>query len=936
MDKGAHFHNCDFQVHTPRDINWNGDRAITDDQRKAYSNEFIQACRDKKLDAVAITDHHDFAFFKYIKEASINEVDSDGNLIASDERITVFPGIELSLSVPPCQALLILDSDFPVDALHRILTKLSLTPSPEEEHRTANTERISGSIVMGLQHLYDMLDSMAEVKGRYIVLPNVSEGGNHTLLRSGHADYYKSMPCVGGYLDGSIEQLGIGRKDIIDGKNREYGNKPVGIFQTSDNRRRDFANLGLHTTWAKWAEPTAEAIRQACLAKESRLEQQTPELPSIFIAEIIITNSKFLGPVGIQFNKQYNALIGGRGTGKSTVLEYLRWGLCDQGVESMDEDDMVPFQVRRKSLVEKTLKKFDGEVIITLELNDILHVIKRSSKDHSIQLKIGNGVFNFVDESTIRTLLPIQAYSQKQLSSVGVRVEELRRIIESPVRKELHDISVKIEAISDQIKSTYNELSSKKRAELEKSRYGYEISSLTKQIEEIRGAISSSDGSAYSKLSELKSGMDADALLISKWESQFLIVQRLMDDLKYQLSIFPIAKTDNQMHGNEKIFEAYSILGNLSRVAQHKIDEMRSLFSIDNIGTYNTILAEWRATKQKIEGEYEELSSQVSGNVERIESLKKIENRTLEVKKMIDDTEKVLTKVSKAHQLYTELKAEWIKLHRDKISFLAEQCSIFSALSNGVIKADMAKSLDYHCIKERLKNYFAGMNIREAKVNDMAKAISDSTEPIDSWLEFMADLEKLADISSDDISDSPLPTTPLLSEIYGFGDNERTRIIKSTTRQTWLELALAELEFVPIIKYVTNARSDQSIDFSEASAGQQATALLNVLLNQDGYPLIIDQPEDDIDNRAIDQIIKMIWKSKKKRQLIFASHNANLVVNGDAELVVCFDYVNASDQSRGTIKVEGAIDNQFIKTEVTSVMEGGEKAFKLRKEKYGF
>lgn len=329
MDKGAHFHKCDFQVHTPRDINWSGDRAITDEQRKAYSADFIQACRDKKLDAVAITDHHDFAFFRYIKDASVNELDTNGELLAAVERITVFPGIELSLSVPPCQALLILDSDFPVEALHRILTKLSLVPAPDEEYRTANTERIAGAIVMGLQSLYDMLDSMVEVKGRYIILPNVSEGGNHTLIRSGHADYYKNMPCVGGYLDGSIEQLGTGRRDIVDGKNREYGNKAIGIFQTSDNRRRDFANLGTHTTWAKWAEPTAEAIRQACLAKESRLEQQIPELPGVFVSEINITNSKFLGPVSIKFNKQYNSFIGGRGTGKSTVLEYLRWGLCD-------------------------------------------------------------------------------------------------------------------------------------------------------------------------------------------------------------------------------------------------------------------------------------------------------------------------------------------------------------------------------------------------------------------------------------------------------------------------------------------------------------------------------------------------------------------------------------------------------------------------------
>jgi chromosome segregation protein len=936
MDKGAHFFRCDFQVHTPRDINWKGDRAVTEEERKKYAEEFIQACRDKKLDAVAITDHHDFAFFKYIKEAAQNETDNEGNELDENKKIVVFPGVELTFSMPPCQALLILDANFPVDGLPRILTKLSLSPAPDNEARTAVTERISGTIVKGLPDLYDMLDSMTEVKGKYIVLPNISEGGSHTLLRSGHADYYKNMPCVGGYLDGSITRMGVGNQDITNGKNKEYGNKPIGIFQTSDNRKRDFSDLGTSTTWAKWAEPTAEAIRQACLARESRLEQQVPDLPSVFISELSISNSKFLGPVSMRFNKQYNALIGGRGTGKSTVLEYLRWGLCDQGVEGMDDEDMVPFQVRRKSLVEKTLKKFDGEVIVTLEVNDITHIIKRSSVDHSIQLRIGDGAFDVVTEATVRTLLPIQAYSQKQLSSVGVKIEELRRIIESPVRKELQDTSVKIGAVSSKIKGIYNELSSKKKAETERSRYELEVKSLAKQITEIRSAISEADGSEYSKMSETKSLLDAEASLISNWDTQIATIQQVIDDLKYQLALFPISVTGTNLQSNDAMSSAYQILGAKSREAQKKLDEIKLIFSSENMGDFSTIMAGWRANKQLLESQYEQLATQVSGNIEKVESLKKIEMRLLEVKRMIEDTNKVLASVSKAEGSYADMKHIWVQLHRDKITLLSTQCANFSALSNGVIKADMSKSLDYYRVRERLKLFFAGMNIRDQKIYETAQKISVSDDPINSWLEFVSDLEKLAEISWDDIGDSPLPLTPLLTDSFGFGDKEKQRIIMNTTRQTWLELALSELEFVPVIKYVTNIRADQSIDFSEASAGQQATALLNVLLNQDGYPLIIDQPEDDIDNRAMDQIIKMIWKAKKKRQLIFASHNANLVVNGDAELVVCFDYLNALDQSRGTIKEEGAIDNHVIKAEVTSVMEGGEKAFKLRKEKYGF
>ena len=79
-----------------------------------------------------------------------------------------------------------------------------------------------------------------------------------------------------------------------------------------------------------------------------------------------------------------------------------------------------------------------------------------------------------------------------------------------------------------------------------------------------------------------------------------------------------------------------------------------------------------------------------------------------------------------------------------------------------------------------------------------------------------------------------------------------------------------------------------------------------------------------------------MWLAKTKRQLIFSSHNANLVVNGDAELVVCCDYRKAGDQSGGTIKAQGAIDIDDVRAEIATVMEGGREAFTLRKEKYGF
>ena len=70
MDKGAHFFNCDFQVHSPRDNQWHGLEAVTEQERNQYADEFVKACREKNVNAVAITDHHDLVFYKYIKEAA--------------------------------------------------------------------------------------------------------------------------------------------------------------------------------------------------------------------------------------------------------------------------------------------------------------------------------------------------------------------------------------------------------------------------------------------------------------------------------------------------------------------------------------------------------------------------------------------------------------------------------------------------------------------------------------------------------------------------------------------------------------------------------------------------------------------------------------------------------------------------------------------------
>jgi chromosome segregation protein len=235
-----------------------------------------------------------------------------------------------------CQALLLFDADFPADLFNLALTALAITPSGAAESKIAQIQRLTN--IQSLRQLKDELDKHTYLRDRYIIFPHVGENGQFSLIRKGQAAKYTDMPCVGGYVDGEVSKLGQGTSSIVEGKAKEWGNKRIALFQTSDNRSETHADLGKLSTWIKWATPTAEALRQACLAQESRVSQQPPRLPSISVSGISVSNSAFLGPIELELNAQYNALIGGRGTGKSTILEYLRWALCDQPPTVSDED----------------------------------------------------------------------------------------------------------------------------------------------------------------------------------------------------------------------------------------------------------------------------------------------------------------------------------------------------------------------------------------------------------------------------------------------------------------------------------------------------------------------------------------------------------------------------------------------------------------------
>jgi type III restriction enzyme len=933
-DQGGHFYRADFQVHTPRDTQWDGDRPSLAD-RQAWAQTFVAAARAKDLHAVAISDHHDFAFFPYIKKAAAEEKLQDGSAVPDAQRLVVFPALEVTLSVP-CQAILILDADFPEDRLDDVLKAMHFDPIDPSLDKLPQTQPLADS--GDINELLDKLDKHDWLRGHYILLPNVTPNGHKTLLRTSFQAKYSAMSAVGGYLDGSITELDkkkhVGEKRILE-LDTTWGSKRLALFQTSDARKSDLSPLGEHSTWVKWSAPTAEALRQACLAAESRLAQAEPAMPSAWISRVMVSNSKFMSRVDVALNPQYTALIGGRGTGKSTILDYLRWALCDQPAESGDEDEVANPRVRQRRLIDATLKPLDAHVEVHCLINGIPHVVRRYAADGSVQLKVGDAEFEKVREANIQSLLPIQAYSQKQLSSVAIRVDELLRFVTSPIQRKLEDVDRRTQEIAGRLRENYGTLQRHRTLTTEIERTDLRARSLSNQAKALRdglAGISEDDR----KVLDSKAGHDGVRAANSVWQQQVEGLQHSVSDLLVEVDTALESLVRPDVVPEAVASETDSAL---SATRTALTDLRTGLLAVgqgfgragEGDGALAASVGALVAKLDAFDTEYAAVKDRSSAHEEKLNELTGLEEQQKAALDLGQRQKKERDGLGDPVEQHKKLRAELIAVRTERTDALAEQCAALSTSSDGTIRAQLSTSAGFGDAQEKFKGLIQGSNVRGSRLSDFFDQLAQESNPASTWEAVLAELEQLMLLEPD--ADVKSEETPVLSRL-GIPVADQKRLAPKLTPDGWLDLSLTVLSDVPQFEY--KAKEGEYIPFDSASAGQQASALLATLLSQTGTPLIIDQPEDDLDSDTVQQIVTRIWDSKSGRQLIFSSHNANLVVNGDADLVLVCAYVNSGDQSAGHIKQQGAIDVAAVRDEITSVMEGGEKAFRLRKEKYGF
>ena len=438
----AYWRKCDFQLHSSRDPNWSGPRPIgvgedvngqlatvadVDRERQLWADSFVDGCVARGLEAIGLTDHHEMVMVPYVQETIARRKAADPSF-----DLWLFPGMELTAR-GGVQCLILFDADLSDDWRREALGKLGIVIADLDD-KAIKAPRVT-QLTCSYPEIASELDTVQKLVGRYIVLPNVSQGGRHTVLRDGaHADF-KTMTYVGGYLDNgqTVETLQQTNRTRLSGTDPMWGERYIYPLPTSDARSANLANVGTNNCWIKLAAPTAEAFRQAFLGYQSRISVGRPTVSNLSVSAIRLTGSTILTDASLPFSPEQNAFIGGRGSGKSSYLEYVAFGLGRSCFDPKKTE--YSGSDRNAALIKDTIISAGAGVELdVLQDGARFKITRTGGNSYQPQVTYPDGSILELSTKELRSLFPAVVYSQGELSEIGKQAGILndRRIADDP------------------------------------------------------------------------------------------------------------------------------------------------------------------------------------------------------------------------------------------------------------------------------------------------------------------------------------------------------------------------------------------------------------------------------------------------------------------------------------------------------------------------
>ena len=885
---GAVFHRCALQVNPHHyDSTYRGN--APSGNAVDHARAIVQQASDLGVSVLAITDHNHVGGVAAFRGA------------AEGRGIHIFPGFELSSS-EGIHILCIYDPATSDDLLVRYLGGFGITDT-------------NPSTTLADKGFVDILAKVHDQGGVAIAAHVTNDSGLFKVL-TGQAGIqaWRSRELLAVQIPGYIADLPQGVRQIVKNANHHYLRDPpaedglaIAVVNARDVAKPEDLTHRSATCWIKMSEVTIEGLRQAFLDPGSRIRLSLEEgewHPEEHAELVALTwEGGFLDGAAIHFNPNLNVLVGGRGTGKSTVIESIRTVL---GVEAIGDEARRTHQ----GIIRHVLK--NGTKVSLL-----VRAHRPAVREYRIERTIPNPPLVRDDHGEISNLSPrdvlrrVEVFGQHEISELTKSREKLTRLLdrfvegddELPRRKA--DLRRALEKNRKSVVDTCDELA---------------------QIEERLAALPGLEETLESfRAAGLEERLKEQSLLVREERLLASIPERLaafrecLDILKREVPmdrVFLSAKALDDLPGKEILQRLNDILKTLDLELQRIANDLEQALARADEGAA-LVRTEWETRKREVQEVYEKIlrdlqKSRVDGEEfirlrRRIEELRPLRERQASARR----TEKEYAERRRS------LLAEWEDVK-------AQEFRRLDGAAKGVNKK----------LHDRVQVEVLAAGNREPLFNLLREKVGGRlSEAIES-------LRTVRDLSLTQFVEACRSGAEALNKTFGITVAQGERLAKSEPE---VLMRVEELDLPPTTAIRLNTAPAgeppawHALD--DLSTGQKATAVLLLLLLESDAPLIVDQPEDDLDNRFITEgVVPRMRKEKQHRQFLFSTHNANIPVLGDAELIVGLYATGEAEHGRARIAREhmGSIDAKRVRELVEEILEGGKEAFERRRRKYGF
>ena len=617
--------------------------------------------------------------------------------------------------------------------------------------------------------------------------------------------------------------------------------------------------------------------------------------------------SGYLDGVNINLSEHLNAVIGGRGTGKSTFLECIRYAF-----------ELEPFgkeaKAQHKAIIDNNLGNEKGLIEITIRsaaMNGRRFKIIRKYGDKSV-VQDENG--NITPYHPIDLFPKLELYGQNEIYEM-TRDEQNRNKLVSRFLEDGHsEYNKSVDEVLDKLKLNRElivlQVSKKNDIESEVE----QLPKLLAQVKQYQDLGIDEKIEVISKLEKEKlldrkvnNGLEKIRILTEDFKGSLLDTDILNDEALKDLPHHKILERERNLFDklNSSISGHLNEINTLIEKAYEELQEAREEHH-QEIGvkeeeldkTFKSIPTSQGKTGQQIGSEYQRLLREIESIKPKNEEL---ENIISQLNALNEEREQLLLELSqKTSDRASQIQKAVKKLNR-KLSKKV-QLNLISEGDRQVL-VEFLLNCDMEGVRERRLEWVGNQSFTP---NNLVKTIRQGSDEL-----------------IDKFSVSPIVASALCR-------------ISSSKLLELEEIIIPDKTTIELNVAFDNEGKD--IDFrsiENLSTGQQCTAVLHLLLLDNQDPLILDQPEDNLDNAFIaDRIVTELREAKLSRQFLFATHNANIPVFGDAEWIG----VLSVEDNKGKILLEqqGAIDVPQVKELAAKILEGGQGAFDKRREKYGF